>query len=383
MSARGTGAGEFGSGTGAPWRGVVREFRHILPEIPEEAVVTLLEGGTPLVPAPGLARRVGGDVELFVKIEGQNPTGSFKDRGMTVAVSRAKAKGATTVLCASTGNTSASAAAYAARGGLKCVVVIPEGQIALGKLAGAMIYGARVLAIQGNFDRALELVRTMSDEGSVVVVNSINPDRIEGQKTVAYEISAALGGRAPDAHALPVGNAGNITATWKGYEERAAAASVAASRGGAAAGAAERARALPMMLGFQAEGAAPIVRGERVADPKTIATAIKIGNPASWKGALLARDNSGGIIDTVTDKEILAAYKALAEVEGIFVEPASAASVAGVLKLASQGKLEGLRTIVCTVTGHGLKDPERAVSVSKVVETVEADPRILRRVILE
>jgi threonine synthase len=375
-------ATQGGAGANA-WRGVVREFRSLLPEIPEDAVVTLLEGGTPLVSAPGLARRLGGDIELFVKIEGQNPTGSFKDRGMTVAVSRAKAKGAKAVLCASTGNTAASAAAYAARGGLRCVVVIPDGQIALGKLAQAMIYGARVLAIQGNFDRALELVRTMSEDGSVVVVNSINPDRIEGQKTVAYEVAAALGGRAPDAHALPVGNAGNITATWKGYAERSAAASAAAARGGAAAGAAERARHLPKMLGFQADGAAPIVRGEIVADPRTIATAIKIGNPASWKGALEARDNSAGLIEMITDKEILAAYKALAEVEGIFVEPASAASIAGVLKLGAQGRLGGMRTIVCTVTGHGLKDPERAVAVSNTVEKVEADPRVLRRVILE
>jgi threonine synthase len=350
-----------------PWRGVVREFRDILPEIPEEAVVTLLEGGTPLVPAPGLSRRLGSDVALYVKVEGQNPTGSFKDRGMTVAVSRAKARGSKVLLCASTGNTSASAAAYAARAGMKCVVVIPEGQIASGKLAQAMIYGARVLAIQGNFDRALELVRAMSEEGAVTVVNSINPDRIEGQKTVAYEIAAALG-RIPDAHALPVGNAGNITATWKGYEERAAAG---------------RERAVPRMLGFQAEGAAPIVRGERVADPKTIATAIKIGNPASWKPALEARDRSGGRIDMVTDQEILAAYRALAEVEGIFVEPASAASVAGLLKLASLRELEGLKTIVCTVTGHGLKDPERAVLVSNKVEKVEADPNVLRNVILE
>jgi threonine synthase len=262
-------------------------------------------------------------------------------------------------------------------------VVIPDGQIALGKLAQAMIYGARVLAIQGNFDRALELVRTMSEDGSVVVVNSINPDRIEGQKTVAYEVAAALGGRAPDAHALPVGNAGNITATWQGYAERSAAASAAAARGGAAAGAAERARHLPKMLGFQADGAAPIVRGEIVADPRTIATAIKIGNPASWKGALEARDKSAGLIEMITDKEILAAYKALAEVEGIFVEPASAASIAGVLKLGAQGRLAGMRTIVCTVTGHGLKDPERAVAVSNTVEKVEADPRVLRRVILE
>ena len=351
----------------AAWRGVVREFRAILPEIPEDAVVTLLEGGTPLVPMPALSRRAGLGLDLHVKIEGQNPTGSFKDRGMTVAVSRAKALGAKAVLCASTGNTSASAAAYAARGGLRCVVVIPEGQIALGKLAQAMIYGARVLAIRGNFDRALELVRSMSEEGSVVVVNSINPDRIQGQKTVAYEVVQALGGRVPDAHALPVGNAGNITATWKGYDERAL--SFAGAR--------------PKMLGFQAEGAAPIVRGARVEDPRTIATAIKIGNPASWKGALDARDRSGGLIETVTDEEILGAYQALAEVEGIFVEPASAASVAGVLKLGAQGRLKGLHTIVCTVTGHGLKDPERAVSVSKAVEQVEDDPAVLRRVILE
>ena len=375
--------GARAAGSDGPWRGVVREFREILPEIPDEAVVTLLEGGTPLVPAPGLASRLGTGIRLFIKIEGQNPTGSFKDRGMTVAVSRAKARGAKAVLCASTGNTSASAAAYAARAGIRCVVVIPDGQVALGKVAQAMIYGARVLAIQGNFDRALELVRAMSDEGSVAVVNSINPDRIEGQKTVAYEVAGALGGRAPDAHALPVGNAGNITATWKGYEERSAAARAVATRGGAAAAASEPARATPKMLGFQAEGSAPIVRGERVLDPRTIATAIKIGNPASWKGAIEARDNSGGLIDTVTDKEILAAYKALAEVEGIFVEPASAASVAGVLKLASQRKLEGLHTIVCTVTGHGLKDPERAVAVSDVIEKVEAEPRALRRFILE
>ena len=379
MSAAERGARAVGSD--GPWRGVVREFREILPEIPDEAVVTLLEGGTPLVPAPGLASRLGTGIRLFIKIEGQNPTGSFKDRGMTVAVSRAKARGAKAVLCASTGNTSASAAAYAARAGIRCVVVIPDGQVALGKVAQAMIYGARVLAIQGNFDRALELVRAMSDEGSVAVVNSINPDRIEGQKTVAYEVAGALGGRAPDAHALPVGNAGNITATWKGYEERSAAARAVATRGGAAAAASEPARASTHF--FQAEGSAPIVRGERVLDPRTIATAIKIGNPASWKGAIEARDNSGGLIDTVTDKEILAAYKALAEVEGIFVEPASAASVAGVLKLASQRKLEGLHTIVCTVTGHGLKDPERAVAVSDVIEKVEAEPRALRRFILE
>jgi threonine synthase len=350
-----------------PWRGIVREFRDLLPPIPDDAVVTLLEGNTPLIPVPRLAARVAPGLELYVKVEGQNPTGSFKDRGMTVAVSRAVAGGAQTVLCASTGNTSASAAAYAARRGLRCVVVIPSGQIALGKVAQAMMYGARIVAVNGNFDRALELVRSLSDAGRVVVVNSINPDRIEGQKTIAYEIAEALGGRAPDIHALPVGNAGNITATWRGYVERASA------HGG------ER----PRMLGFQAEGAAPIVRGERVAEPKTLATAIKIGNPASWEGALRARDESKGLIEIVTDDEIVAAYQALASMEGIFVEPASAAGLAGLLKLGAAGRLGPARTAVATVTGHGLKDPERAVAVSPAIETVDADPEALKRVLLE
>ena len=349
-----------------PWRGVVREFRELLPPIPEDAVVTLLEGNTPLVPAPRLAARIAPGLELYVKIEGQNPTGSFKDRGMTVAVSRAVAANARAVLCASTGNTSASAAAYAARRGLRCVVVIPSGQIALGKLAQAMMYGARVAAIEGNFDRALELVRAMADDG-VAVVNSINPDRIEGQKTIAWEIADALGGRVPDAHALPVGNAGNITATWKGWTERAAAL------GGPR----------PRMLGFQAEGAAPIVRGERVLEPKTLATAIKIGNPASWEGALRAREESGGQIEMVSDDEIVAAYKTLAETEGLFVEPASAAGIAGLLKLGAAGGLGGVRLAVATVTGHGLKDPERAVTVSPAVTTIGDDEGALRRLLLE
>jgi threonine synthase len=269
------------------------------------------------------------------------------------------------ILCASTGNTSASAAAYAARCGLRCAVVIPEGQVALGKLAQAMVHGARVVAVRGNFDRALDLVRPLSDDGSVAVVNSINPDRIEGQKTVAFEIAAALG-RAPDVHALPVGNAGNITATWKGYRELQ-------RRGGGG---------MPRMLGFQAEGAAPIVRGERVAEPKTLATAIKIGNPASWKGALEARDQSGGLIEIVSDEEIVEAYRALAVREGVFVEPASAAGVAGLLKLGARGALSGVRTAVATVTGHGLKDSERAVQVSPSVETVDADPAALRKMLL-
>jgi len=355
------------SRAGSPWRGVVREFRDLLPPVPEEAVVTLLEGNTPLVPVPRLAGRIAPGLELYVKIEGQNPTGSFKDRGMTVAVSRAVAAGARAVLCASTGNTSASAAAYAARRGIRCVVVIPSGQIALGKLAQAMMYGARVAAVEGNFDRALELVRSMSDQGEVAVVNSINPDRIEGQKTIAYEIVDALGGRVPDVHALPVGNAGNITATWKGYSERARA-------GGGAR---------PRMLGFQAEGAAPIVRGERVLEPKTLATAIKIGNPASWEGALRARDESGGAIEMVSDEEIVAAYQALAATEGVFVEPASAAGIAGLLKLGAEGRLGGARLAVATVTGHGLKDPERAVAVSPAIQTIGDDPDALRRILLE
>jgi threonine synthase len=348
------------------WRVVILEYRDHLPPIPDHAVVTLLEGNTPLVPAPSLAKRIAPGLDLYLKFEGLNPTGSFKDRGMTVAVSRALAAGAKVILCASTGNTSASAAAYAARCGLRCAVVIPEGQVALGKLAQAMVHGAKVVAVRGNFDRALELVRSLSDDGSIAVVNSINPDRIEGQKTIAFEIAAALGGRVPDVHALPVGNAGNITATWKGYQELKKRA------GGGT----------PRMLGFQAEGAAPIVRGERVAEPKTIATAIKIGNPASWKGALEARDQSGGSIEIVTDDEIVAAYRALADREGVFVEPASAAGVAGLLKLGARGALAGVRTAVATVTGHGLKDPERAVHVSPAVETVEADPAVLRKTLL-
>jgi len=356
-----------GGAAPSAWRGIVREFRDILPPISEPAVVTLLEGNTPLVPAPRLAKALAPDLELFLKLEGLNPTGSFKDRGMTVAVSRAMDRGVRAVLCASTGNTSASAAAYAARAGLRCAVVIPEGQIALGKLAQAMVHGARVFAVQGNFDRALELVRELGDEGAVAVVNSINPDRIEGQKTIAFEIVAALGGRIPDVHALPVGNAGNITATWKGYGERA-------RRDGGG---------LPRMFGFQAEGAAPIVRGERVPEPKTLATAIKIGNPASWEGALRARDESKGRIETVTDDEIVTAYRALADTEGVFVEPASAAAVAGLFRMRKEGWLAGVRLAVATLTGHGLKDPERAIEVSPKVERVDTDASTLRRALLE
>lgn len=348
-----------------PWRGICREFAGILPPIPDNAVVTLLEGNTPLIAAPRLAARIAPGLSLHLKVEGANPTGSFKDRGMTVAVSRAVAAGAKAVICASTGNTSASDAAYAGRAGLRCAVVIPDGQIALGKLAQAMVHGAKVVAVRGNFDRALELVRLLAEDGSAVVVNSINPDRIEGQKTIAWEIAAALG-RIPDLHALPVGNAGNITAAWKGWMERDA------SEGGGK----------PRMLGFQAEGAAPIVRGERVVDPRTIATAIKIGNPVSWKGATDARDQSCGVIEAVSDEEILEAYRLLASIEGVFVEPASAAGIAGLLKMGARGALGGAATAVCTVTGHGLKDPERAVKVSGAFDTVDAELDALRRAIL-
>jgi len=351
--------------TRQPWRGICREFQEILPVIPDAAVVTLLEGNTPLVPAPRLAARIAPGLSLYLKVEGANPTGSFKDRGMTVAVSRAVAAGAKAVICASTGNTSASAAAYAGRAGLRCAVVIPDGQIALGKLAQAMVHGAKVVAVRGNFDQALELVRLLAEDGAAVVVNSINPDRIEGQKTIAWEIATALG-RVPDLHALPVGNAGNITAAWKGWVERDA------REGGGR----------PRMLGFQAEGAAPIVRGEKVPDPKTIATAIKIGNPASWKGATDARDESGGLIEAVSDDEILGAYRLLASMEGVFVEPASAAGIAGLVKLGARGALREPTTAVCTVTGHGLKDPERAVAVSGVFDTVDAELAALRRAIL-
>jgi threonine synthase len=295
------------------WPGVYAHYRAFLPPIADEHIVTLLEGNTPLVRAHRLEERFGLPCELYLKCEGANPTGSFKDRGMTVAISQAKQSGAKAVICASTGNTAASAAAYAARAGMKAFVVVPQGQIALGKLAGSMVYGATVIQIQGNFDRALEIVRQIAERYPVTLVNSVNPHRLEGQKTAAFEICDALG-RAPDYHALPVGNAGNITAHWKGYCEYFSSKQIAKR---------------PVMLGFQAEGAAPIVLGHPVEDPQTVATAIKIGNPASWRGALTARDESGGLIATVSDAQILEAYRLVAQLEGVFCEPASAASVAG------------------------------------------------------
>ena len=329
------------------WKGVIEEYRKFLPVTDKTPVISLNEGNTPLIKAPHLSSMMGKGVEVYLKYEGLNPTGSFKDRGMTVAISKALEEGSKAVMCASTGNTSASAAAYSARAGIKCVVLIPEGAIALGKLSQALIHGAKVIAIKGNFDDALKLVREITKKYPITLVNSINPYRIEGQKSAAFEICDALG-NAPDYHAIPVGNAGNITAYWKGYKEYKAA------------GICKR---LPKMLGFQAEGAAPIVLGHPVKDPKTIATAIKIGNPASWKQAEAARDESGGLIDIVSDDEILEAYKILASKEGVFVEPASAASVAGMLKLAKKGYFKSQQIkIVCALTGHGLKDPDRAIA---------------------
>ena len=339
------------------WRGVIEQYRNHLPVGERTPVVTLLEGNTPLIPACHLPAQMGVEIELYFKHEGMNPTASFKDRGMTLAVSKAAEEGSRAVMCASTGNTSASASAYAARAGMTCAVLIPEGKIALGKLAQAMIHNATVVPIDGNFDRALELVREITDRYPITLVNSINPYRIEGQKTGAFEICDQLGGRVPDYHVLPVGNAGNITAYWRGYREYREAGEI------------DR---LPKMMGFQAAGAAPIVLGHPVDAPETLATAIRIGNPASWEAAVQARDESGGRIDTVTDDEILAAYRVLAGTEGVFAEPASAASVAGAFKLAKEGVFQKGDIVVCILTGHGLKDPDRAVAVAEKPRTVEA-----------
>jgi threonine synthase len=328
------------------YKGLIEKYRKFLPVSEATPVVSLNEGDTPLIHARHISEAIGNGAQVYLKYEGLNPTGSFKDRGMTVAISKALEEGSKAVMCASTGNTSASAAAYSARAGLKCVVLIPEGSIALGKLSQAMIHGAKVIAVKGNFDDCLNLVREITAKCKITLVNSINPYRIEGQKTGAFEICESLGD-APDFHAIPVGNAGNITAYWKGYKEFKSAG---------------LAESLPKMLGFQASGAAPIVLGHPVKDPHTIATAIKIGNPASWKQAEAARDESGGLIDMVTDDEILDAYKLLASKEGVFVEPASAASVAGVMKLSKSGFFKKACRIVCVLTGHGLKDPDRAIA---------------------
>jgi threonine synthase len=330
------------------WKGIIEEYREFLPVTAKTPVVTLLEGNTPLVRTKNLAKLINPKLDIYLKFDGANPTGSFKDRGMTMAISKAVEEGSGAVICASTGNTSAAAAAYSARAGIKAFVLIPEGKIALGKLAQAMMHGARVIQIEGNFDEALKLVREISSKYPITLVNSVNPYRIEGQTSAAYEICDALGGP-PDFHALPVGNAGNISAYWKGYKKYKDAGKI---------------NSLPIMNGFQAAGAAPIVLGHPVENPETIATAIRIGNPASWKTAEAARDESGGVIDMVTDEEILEAYKLVAATEGIFCEPASAASIAGVIKLNNLGYYKGEARIVCTLTGHGLKDPDTAIKVS-------------------
>ena len=337
------------------WPGVIDAFRSRLPVTDATPVVTLYEGGTPLVPAPELSRRTG--CTVLLKVEGTNPTGSFKDRGMTLAISRAAESGAKAVICASTGNTSASAAAYAVRAGMTCAVLVPQGKIALGKMAQALVHGAKLLQVDGNFDDCLELARKLAVDYPVALVNSVNPDRIEGQKTAAFEVCDVLG-RAPDVHCIPVGNAGNISAYWKGYREYARDSVVDNT---------------PRMFGFQAAGAAPIVLGAPVLAPMTIATAIRIGNPASWSLAEQARDESGGLIDAVTDKQILEAYRLLARAEAVFVEPASAASVAGLLMTTADGRIPAGSTVVCTLTGNGLKDPDWAISGAPKPITVPVD----------
>jgi threonine synthase len=342
------------------WPGVLEHYRSHMNWLPKDTpIVTLQEGNTPLIPAPRLAQEAGGGFELFLKYEALNPTCSFKDRGMTAAITQAIARQAKLVICASTGNTSASAAAYAGRAGLRCVVLLPHGKIALGKLAQARIYGAEIIALRGNFDEALNLVRELGTHPGVEVVNSINPVRIEGQKTAAFEICDVLG-RAPDFHFLPVGNAGNITAYWKGFQEYHAQGLVAT---------------LPRMCGFQAEGAAPIVGGKVVADPQTVATAIRIGNPASWKGATAAIAESQGMIESVTDAEILAAYALAARLEGLFAEPASAAPLAGLLRMGRRGMIPKGSLVTLTLTGHGLKDPDTAMNQSEL-EAVVVEPRL-------
>lgn len=344
--------------------GLINRYREYMPVSDETRIITLNEGSTPLVPAFNLSAAIHPKLEIYLKYEGLNPTGSFKDRGMTMAITKAVEEGYEAVMCASTGNTSASAAAYAARAGIRCAVLIPEGKIALGKLSQAMIHGAKVIQIKGNFDDALNLVREVCDKHPICLVNSVNPYRIEGQKSGAFEILDDFQGEAPDFQSMPVGNAGNITAYWKGYKEYFEAG---------------KSKSLPRMLGFQAAGSAPIVLGHPVEKPKTFATAIRIGNPASWKQAEAARDESGGLIGMVTDHEIGVAYKMLANTEGIFCEPASASSVAGLIKLSEGGFFDNEEPrngdkirVVCILTGHGLKDPDSAIKHSEEPMTVEA-----------
>ena len=343
---------------------LLERYRDLIARDGETFAITLGEGGTPLIHARRLGAEIGLD-NLYLKFEGLNPSGSFKDRGMVLAVNRAVASGARAVVCASTGNTSASAAAYAAAAGLPCHVILPAGKVARGKLAQALAAGARLVMVDGNFDAALEAVRRLGEDGAAVVVNSINPDRLEGQQTAAWEIVDELG-RAPDAVALPVGNAGNITAYWRGFRRYADEGRGAEGR-------------LPRMLGFQAEGAAPIVRGEPVESPETVATAIRIGNPASWNGATTARDESGGVIEAVSDDEIMEAQRAIIRSEGVFCEPASAAGVAGVRRLSAERRIGPAETVVCVLTGHGLKDPDSVQAEEGTLNVIPPDLDSIRR----
>jgi threonine synthase len=347
------------------WKGIIEQYRAFLPVTDRTPVITLNEGNTPLVRAERLQSVLGIEAEVYFKYEGLNPTGSFKDRGMTLAISKAVEEGARAVICASTGNTSASAAAYAARAGLRAFVLIPEGKIALGKLAQAMIHGAQVLQIEGNFDQALQIVRRIAADQPIVLVNSVNPYRIEGQKSAAFEVCDRLG-RSPDYHFTPVGNAGNITAYWKGYQEYLKVGQITW---------------LPKMMGWQAEGAAPIVLGRVIEQPETIATAIRIGNPASWHGAVAAAVESGGQIDMVSDSEITDAYRLLASTEGIFCELASAASVAGLIKYCRSNRLSKGTVVVCVLTGHGLKEPDAAIRLAQPPVTVKADPEAVLKLL--
>lgn len=339
------------------WNGVIREFQEFLPKVKDDCIVTLREGNTPLLESINMEDLFGKGLKIFFKFEGLNPTGSFKDRGMTMAVSKAKEQGSHAIICASTGNTSAAAAAYAVRGGLRAYVLVPEGKIAMGKLSQAMMHGAKVIQVEGTFDDAMAIVKEISTTHPITLVNSINPYRIEGQKTAAFEVCNHLG-FAPVYHFLPVGNAGNITAYWKGYKEFKERKFI---------------NTLPKMMGFEAEGAAPIVRGYSIKMPDTVASAIRIGNPSSWKEAVNAKEESGGTIDMVSDEEIIYAYKLLASKEGIFCEPASAASLAGVIKMHKKGIFKSGDTIVCTLTGHGLKDPDIAIKSSDKPITVKPD----------
>jgi len=338
------------------WQGIINTYSERIPVPGGASVVTLGEGNTPMLYAPRISEQT--DCSVYLKVEGLNPTGSFKDRGMTVAITHALASGLEAVICASTGNTAASAAAYAARAGLTSAVLVPQGKIALGKLAQAVLHGARILQVDGNFDDCLELARKTAADHPITLVNSVNPVRLLGQRSAAWEVCDALGG-APDIHCIPVGNAGNITAYWAGYGEYAADGLIATP---------------PRMFGFQAAGASPLVTGSPVSDPDTVATAIRIGSPASWDFAMAARNESDGLFDAVSDDEILAAYRMLASREGVFVEPASAASVAGLLRTVGDGRLPSGSTVVCTVTGHGLKDPGVALDNDVEVEPIPVDP---------